>query len=62
MLRLWRGHKDGWRGYHHETGFSLRCRQYWSDKDAFRPPWCTGSGLLGLEGEWDRAHKPPAAS
>lgn len=62
MLRLWRGYLDGQRGYDFPSGFSLRCRQYWSNDDAYRPPWCAGPGLLGLEGSWDRVHEPPAGS
>lgn len=43
------------------TGHSLLCRQYWSGDDAYRPPWCKPGSLMGLEGEWDRAHERPGS-
>ncbi|GHJ89456.1 hypothetical protein NliqN6_5858 [Naganishia liquefaciens] len=47
MIRLVDQYRSGARGYDLPNGFSLRCRSYWGDDEAWRPPWCTGA--RGLE-------------
>ncbi|KAJ9095307.1 hypothetical protein QFC21_005673 [Naganishia friedmannii] len=47
MLRLVDRYTQGARGYDLPNGLSLKCRAYWGDEAAWRPPWCTG--LRGLE-------------